>query len=190
MAQVVPLFGGLDLEGLRRLTQAQRVAIAGARTVEDAIALRNPVGEGDDQRDGVLAGVTEADIRAAYPIVRQDATPNINLDNIQNKMNQTEFSSEMGYSKRIYELDRLRQGLQNPAAYLASKQIDLDRISREVFNVYRKERDLLLRRGVPQPDAERRAKDISRQLKAAKEKQHDIDFPTDVTKQAISKMSA
>ena len=184
MTSIIPFFGATSATA--GLTEAQRNAILRSiRAGNDAatiIAAKRGTAYARVEND-VITSV----VNAFAPLQAASGLVNASQYNANAKA-RAQVSSELGLTKKLYNLDRLRVGLSNPSAYLQEKQLDIARIEQELWTIYQQERANALNRGRSLEEAEAAAKSVANQMKSAKMSIHEKDYPTEITKKVTEKL--
>lgn len=95
---------------------------------------------------------------------------------------------ELGISKQIVKNNNVLQGLANPGGYLLRKNEDMKRISDACAIVYRQVYVKFVNSGYSLEEARSNAMKAAETKKEYELKQHEIDFPTDISKQVKDKL--
>lgn len=97
---------------------------------------------------------------------------------------------ELGLGKEIVKNNRVLKGLSEPGTYLMKKNEDLVIVGNKCSDTYRSVFTTYSNKGYSLEEAKRYAMEAARDRKKALMDVHDIEFPTDVSKSAISRLSA
>ena len=93
-----------------------------------------------------------------------------------------------GIQKEVNTGSRILKALNKPEEYLQNKNDDLTRINKILTDFYTKEMLRLLKIGHTEEEAGRKATDLIKSEQARYMKQHEIEYPTELTKKTVSKM--
>ena len=95
---------------------------------------------------------------------------------------------ELGISKQIVKNNNVLQGLANPGGYLLRKNQDMKRISDLCSIEYRTVYVKFVNSGYSLEESRSNAMKAAESKKDSLMKQHEIDFPTDISKQVKDKL--
>lgn len=95
---------------------------------------------------------------------------------------------ELGISKQIVKNNNVLQGLANPGGYLMRKNLAMKKISDDCAIVYRQVYVKFINSGYSLEEARKSAMKAAEDKKESEMKQHEIDFPTDISKQVTNKL--
>jgi hypothetical protein len=115
---------------------------------------------------GVASG-TQASLTAMY----QDTVPR-----------------ELGISSELVKNNRILKGLAAPGTYLLQKNQDLERIGTELTDIYKSEYIKQYNKGKSVEEAKKIALRYTKTVEEMKLKEHDEDFPVELTRETISKL--
>lgn len=95
---------------------------------------------------------------------------------------------ELGISSELVKNNKILKGLAAPGTYLFQKNQDLEKIGTELTTIYKSEYVKQYNKGKSVEEAKKIALNYTKTIEAMKLKEHEEDFPIELTRETMSKL--